>query len=424
MIKSHLSSLFYFLLLAWQTPSWCQRELPKFTREKVDSICYRETKEYTADTVYETIQQEIGYWRGKEIYSLQLNFRANQWSDSNWTKTYYDFAGNRLQYISVEKSKIDCSAPEPHSFNEYSLYPMGLPITISFEVQTKKKFRIFQKNKEILPVVEAPKDSICSASYVRKTIFSDKLEVSTGIGIYENDTTLVVDSTFYYSNKLKQRTVSYVKGKFERENRFHYEFDSFGTLAATAHVDSTNNALVYRLSRFNYHGKDTILIYMSTLVNQDSSKFNEGKWIYNADFKQIGFENKIAGKITQFLIISYDTLGELIESKTYKADSTLLGENLYARKTKRNRSEVWTYQSSYKNYYGLTITKMRKGKKYIYGYNAILQGKLDDFKYKKPDKIHKSQFLVYDEFGRILVNQNFNEETDQLTSETRFWYSK
>jgi hypothetical protein len=72
----------------------------------------------------------------------------------------------------------------------------------------------------------------------------------------------------------------------------------------------------------------------------------------------------------------------------------------------------------------LTITKTRKGKKYSYGYNAILTGKFDDFKYKKPKKIHKSQFLVYDKFGRILVNQNFDGEKDQLISETRFYYSK
>jgi hypothetical protein len=421
MIKFDSLVLTCLLFLTWHTPSWSQHEWPKFTREKVDSICYRETKEYTADTVYETIQQEIGYWHGKEIYSLQLNFRANHWSDSNWTKTYYDFAGNRLQYIAVEKSKIDCPEPKPISFNEYTLYPMGLPMTISFEEQTNKQQRKSKKKKEIVPELQ---DSVCTASYVRKTTFSNSLEISTGIGIYDEDTTLVVDSTFYYPNKLKQRTVSYVRGKFERENRFRYQYDTFGTLAATEHVDSTNNAFVQRLSRFNYHGKDTVLIFMSTLVNGDSSKFSEANWIYNSAHKQIGFENKINGKVTQFLVLSYDSLGNILASKTYQADSTLQSENLYARKIKRNQSEIWVYQSSYKNYYGLTITKKRKGKKYIYGYNAILQGKFDDFKDKKPKKIHKSQFLVYDEFGRILVNQNFEGEKDQLISVTRFWYSK
>jgi hypothetical protein len=347
--------------------------------------------------------------------------RGGKWEDSSWTFTDYDLRGERLTLESVEKSSIDCPQPPPTSFNEYSLYPMGLPMTIWNEGETKKERR---KSKKIAEKPTEIVDSVCTASYVRKTIFSDNLEISNGIGIYDEDTTLVMDSTFYYPNKLKQRTVSYVKGKFERENRFRYQFDTFGTLAATEHVDSTNNAFVQRLSRFNYHGKDTVLIFMSTLVNGDSSKFGEAKWIYNDAHKQVGFENKINGKITQFLVLSYDSLGNILTSKTYQADSTLQSENLYVRKIKRNRSEVWLYQSSYQNYYGLTITKNRKGKKYSYGYNAILQGKFDDFKYKKPKKIHKSQFLVYDEFGRILVNKNFDGEKDQLISETRFWYSK
>ncbi len=385
-----------------------------------DSIAKSVTFDYNADTLYGELTREVGYLKSKEIYTLQVNLVGEKWEDSSWTFTNYDLGGERLTLESVEKSPIDCPQPPPNSFNEYSLYPMGLPMTISFEEQNKKQLRKSRKNKENIPEIV---DSVCTASYVRKTIFSENLEISNGIGIYDDDTTLVVDSTFYYPNKLKQRTVSYVKGKFERENRFRYQFDTFGTLAATEHVDSSNNALIYRLSRFNYHGKDTVLIFMSTLVNGDSSKFSEANWIYNSAHKQIGFENKINGKITQFLVISYDSLGNTIDSKTYKADSTLQSENLYARKIKRNRSEVWLYQSSYQNYYGLTITKTRKGKKYSYGYNAILQGKFDDFKYKKPKKIHKSQFLIYDEFGRILVNQNFVGEKDQLISETRFWYS-
>ncbi len=386
-----------------------------------DSIAKRVTFEYNADTLFEELTQEIGYLKSKEIYTLQVNLRGGKWEDSSWTFTNYDMIGERLTLESVEKSPIDCPQPPPTSFNEYSLYPMGLPMTIWYEGETRKERR---KSKKISEKPAEIVDSICTASYVRKTIFSDNLEISNGIGIYDEDTTLVVDSTFYYPNKLKQRTVSYVKGKFERENRFRYHFDTFGTLAATEHVDSTNNALVQRLSRFNYQDKDTVLIFMSTLVNGDSSKFNEAKWIYNEAHKQIGFENKINGKITQFLVLSYDSLGNLLASKTYNADSTLQSENLYARQIKRNRSEVWLYQSSYQNYYGLTITKTRKGKKYSYGYNAILQGKFEDFKYKKPKKIHKSQFLIYDEFGRILVNQNFEGEKNQLISETRFWYSK
>ncbi len=386
-----------------------------------DSIAKRVTFDYNADTLYSELTQEIGYLKSKEIYTLQVNLRGGKWDDSSWTFTNYDLRGERLTLESVEKSPIDCPQPPPNSFNEYSLYPMGLPMTIWYEGETRKERR---KSRKIAEKPTEIVDSICTASYVRKTIFSDNLEISNGIGIYDEDTTLVVDSTFYYPNKLKQRTVSYVKGKFERENRFRYQYDTFGTLAATEHVDSTNNALVQRLSRFNYHGKDTVLIFMSTLVNGDSSKFSEANWIYNSAHKQIGFENKINGKITQFLVLSYDSLGNLLASKTYNADSTLQSENLYERKIKRNRSEVWLYQSSYQNYYGLTITKIRKGKKYIYGYNAILQGKFDDFKYKKPKKINKSQFLVYDDFGRILVNQNFEGEKDQLISETRFWYSK
>jgi hypothetical protein len=386
-----------------------------------DSIAKRVTFEYEADTLYSELTQEIGYLKSKEIYTLQVNLRGGKWDDSSWTFTNYDLRGERLTLESVEKSPIDCPQPPPNSFNEYSLYPMGLLMTIWYEGETRKERR---KSRKIVEKPTEIVDSICTASYVRKTIFSDNLEISNGIGIYDEDTTLVVDSTFYYPNKLKQRTVSYVKGKFERENRFRYHYDTFGTLAATEHVDSTNNALVQRLSRFNYHGKDTVLIFMSTLVNGDSSKFSEGFWIYNNAHKQIGFKNKTKGEITQFLVLSYDSLGNLLASKTYKADSTLQSENLYERKIKRNRSEVWLYQSSYQNYYGLTITKIRKGKKYIYGYNAILQGKFDDFKYKKPKKINKSQFLVYDDFGRILVNQNFEGEKDQLISETRFWYSK
>jgi hypothetical protein len=386
-----------------------------------DSIAKSVTFDYNADTLYSELTREIGYLKSKEIYTLQVNLRGGKWEDSSWTFTDYDLRGERLTLESVEKSSIDCPQPPPNSFNEYSLYPMGLPMTIWNEGETKKERR---KSKKIAEKPTEIVDSICTSSYVRKTIFSDNLEISNGIGIYDEDTTLVVDSTFYYPNKLKQRTVSYVKGKFERENRFRYQYDTFGTLAATEHVDSTNNVLVQRLSRFNYHGKDTVLIFMSTLVNGDSSKFGEAKWIYNDAHKQVGFENKINGKITQFLVLSYDSLGNILTSKTYQADSTLQSENLYVRKIKRNRSEVWLYQSSYQNYYGLTITKTRKGKKYSYVYNAILQGKLDDFKYKKPKKIHKSQFLIYDEFGRILVNQNFEGEKDQLISETRFWYSK
>ncbi len=386
-----------------------------------DSITKRVTFEYEADTLYSELKQEIGYIKSKEIYTLQVNLRGGKWDDSSCTFTNYDLRGERLTLESVEKSPIDCPQPPPTSFNEYSLYPMGLPMTIWNDGEAKKERR---KSRKIVEKPTEIVDSTCTASYVRKTIFSDNLDISNGVGIYDDDTTLVVDSTFYYPNKLKQRTVSYVKGKFERENRFRYHFDTFGTLAATEHVDSTNNALVQRLSRFNYHGKDTVLIFMSTLVNGDSSKFTEGFWIYNNAHKQIGFKNKTKGEITQFLVLSYDSLGNLLASKTYKADSTLQSENLYARKIKRNRSEVWVYQSSYQNYYGLTITKTRKGKKYSYGYNAILQGKFDDFKYKKPKKIHKSQFLIYDEFGRILVNQNFEGEKDQLISETRFWYSK
>ncbi len=386
-----------------------------------DSITKRVTFEYEADTLFSELTREIGYLKSKEIYTLQVNLRGGEWEDSSWTFTNYGLRGERLTLESVEKSLIDCPQPLPNSFNEYSLYPMGLPMNITFEAQNKKQRR---KSKKIAEKPTEIVDSICTASYVRKTIFSDNLDISKGVGIYDEDTTLVVDSTFYYPNKLKQRTVSYVKGKFERENRFRYHFDTFGTLAATEHVDSTNNALVHRVSRFNYRDKDTVLIFMSTLVNGDSSKFNEANWIYNSAHKQIGFENKIKYKITQFLVISFDSLGNILASKTYKADSTLQSENLYARKIKRKRSEVWTYQSSYQNYYGLTITKTRKGKKYSYGYNAILTGKFDDFKYKKPKKIHKSQFLVHDEFGRILVNQNFDGEKDQLISETRFFYSK
>lgn len=386
-----------------------------------DSVTKRVTFEFEADTLFSELTKEIGYLESKEIYTLQINLRGGKWDDSSWTFINYDLRGERLMLESVEKSPIDCPQPPPNSFNEYSLYPIGLPMTIWNEGEIKKE------RKKSRKVAEKPTEivnSICTASYVRKTIFSDNLEVSNGVGFYDDDTTLVVDSTFYYPNKLKQRTVSYVNGKFERENRFRYHFDTFGTLAATEHVDSTNNAFVHRVSRFNYHDKDTVLIFMSTLVNGDSSKFNEANWIYNSAYKQIGFENKIKYKITQFLVISFDSLGNILASKTYKADSTLQSENLYARKIKRNRSEVWVYQSSYQNYYGLTITKTRKGKKYSYGYNAILQGKFDDFKYKKPKKIHKSQFLVYDEFDRILVNQNFDGEKDQLISETRFYYAK
>jgi hypothetical protein len=388
-----------------------------------DSITKRVTFEYEADTLFSQLTREIGYLKSKEIYTLQVNLRGGKWEDSSWTFTNYDLRGERLTLESVEKSPIDCPQPPPNSFNEYSLYPMGLPMTIWYEGETKKERR---KSRKIAEKPTEVVDSICTSSYVRKTIFNYNLnlDISNGIAIYEDDTTLVIDSTFYYPNKLKQRTVSYVKGKFERENRFRYHYDTFGTLAAKEHVDSTNNAFVHRVSRFNYHDKDTVLIFMSTLVNGDSSKFGEAKWIYNNAHKQIGFENKIKGEITQFLMLSYDSLGNLLASKTYKADSTLQSENLYARKIKRNRSEVWMYQSSYQNYYGLTITKTRKGKKYSCGYNAILKGKFDDFKYKKPKKIHKSQFLVYDEFGRILVNKNFDGEKDQLISETRFWYSK
>jgi hypothetical protein len=388
-----------------------------------DSIAKRVTFDYNADTLYSELTQEIGYLKSKEIYTFQVNLRDDKWEDSSWTFTNYDLRGERLTLESVEKSPIDCPQPIPTSFNEYSLYPMGLPMTIWYDGETKKERRKLRKMAE-KPIEVV--DSICTSSYVRKTIFNYNLnlDISNGIAIYDDDTTLVIDSTFYYPNKLKQRTVSYVKGKFERENRFRYQYDTFGTLAATEHVDSTNNALVHRVSHFNYHDKDTVLIFMSTLVNGDSSKFTEGYWIYNNAHKQIGFQNKTKGKITHFLVLSYDSLGNILASKTFKADSTLQSENLYARKIKKNRSEVWVYQSSFQNYYGLTITKTRKGKKYSYGYNAILQGKFDDFKYKKPKKIHKSQFLVYDEHGRILVNQNFDGEKDQLISETRFYYSK
>lgn len=388
-----------------------------------DSIAKRVTFDYNADTLYSKLTQEIGYLKSKEIYTFQVNLRDDKWEDSSWTFTNYDLRGERLTLESVEKSPIDCPQPIPTSFNEYSLYPMGLPMTIWYDGETKKERRKLRKMAE-KPIEVV--DSICTSSYVRKTIFNYNLnlDISNGIAIYDDDTTLVIDSTFYYPNKLKQRTVSYVKGIFERENRFYYQYDTFGTLASTEQIDSSNNAFIYRVSRFNYFEKDTILIFMSTLVNGDSSKFTEGYWIYNNEHKQIGFENKTKGKITQFLVLSYDSLGNVLTSKTFKADSTLQSENLYARKIKKNRSEVWVYQSSFQNYYGLTITKTRKGKKYSYGYNAILQGKFDDFKYKKPKKIHKSQFLVYDEHGRILVNQNFDGEKDQLISETRFYYSK
>jgi len=388
-----------------------------------DSTAKRITFDYNADNLYSELTQEIGYLKSKEIYTFQVNLRGGKWEDSSWTFTNYDLRGERLTLESVEKSPIDCPQPTPDSFNEYSLYPMGLPMTIWYEGETKKERR---KSRKTAGKPTEIVDSICTSSYVRNTIFNYNLnlDISNGIAIYDDDTTLVIDSTFYYPNKLKQRTVSYLKGKFERENRFRYHFDTFGTLASTEHIDSSNNAFIHRVSRFNYHDKDTVLIFMSTLVNGDSSKFTEGYWIYNNAHKQIGFQNKTKGKITQFLVLSYDSLGNILASKTFKADSTLQSENLYARTIKRNRSEVWVYQSSFQNYYGLTITKTRKGKKYSYGYNAILTGKFDDFKYKKPKKIHKSQFLVYDKFGRILVNQNFDGEKDQLISETRFYYSK
>jgi len=414
---------FLILFIVGFTSLFAQKSEIQRRQSMADSIAKRVTFDYNADTLYSELTQEIGYLKSKEIYTFQVNLRGGKWEDSSWTFTNYGLGGERLTLESVEKSLIDCPQPTPNSFNEYSLYPMGLPMTIWHEGETKKERRKSRKTaKKSTEIV----DSICTSSYVRNTIFNYNLnlDISNGIAIYDDDTTMVFDSTFYYPNKLKQRTVSYVKGKFERENRFRYHFDTFGTLAATENVDSTNNAFVLRVSRFNYHEKDTVLIFMSTLINGDSSKFTEGYWIYNNEHKQIGFQNKTKGKITQFLVLSYDSLGNILTSKTFKADSTLQSENLYARKIKRNQSEVWVYQSSYKNYYGLTITKTRKGKKYSYGYNAILTGKFDNFKYKKPKKINKSQFLIYDKFGRILVNQNFDGEKDLLISETRFYYSK
>ena len=386
--------------------------------EKADSIIKVKTLDYQKDTVYSIIKSETGYLKGKEIYSFTVSEYGNIWSDSTWILTEYGLDGKKLFSTKIEKSKKDC-AVEPLEFSNPLFYS---PVDFNLIFDGRQKHR--KKRKKNLDEKLSSKDSICFSTFQVLTKYSDLLSVSIGKSDYYEEPIEIIDSNYFLPNHLKQKQVNYTNQKLTKKIRFAYEYDTFGTLSSITQIDSSETDLLIRVTQVNYHGKDTVPIYMYIVRNNDLLSSTESYWVYNEQQKQTRYIGKTNGKLVSFIEIKYDENGKFASSKSFKADSTMYAENIYASRRRKNVVENWYYHSDYESNYGKEITYFRFGKKHVCGYSTTLKGKFEDFKFKRPKKVFLGQHLIFDSKERIIMNRNYDYDTHELISETAFWYSK
>jgi hypothetical protein len=373
-----------------------------------DSIVTVHSTDYEGDTIAARYEIVTHFWKGKEIFKQDIQFKSeNEWSDSTTTISYYSTEGKPLRSTTNAISSSWCHRYELPPFDERQVY-----FNTYLFPETSK-------------VVYFP----CKNYFTETKEFTDSTEI--GHSVYKDEDTeiLYYDTILYFNNHLIRSNAHYQGQQKQTLKTYSYEYDSLGrNVMIREHVEDRGSV---RISENHQIFKDqtpftTLSIYR---LYPDTNNSREFERYYDDQFRQIKYVQRKFGVFEGYGTTEYDSNGHSTISKTYGPDSTLRDHHVAHWVEKKNSLECWykqNYFSSDENDgigYRLLDTTYNGQFSIVKSYGVRHNKRVDQWKRPRKKELILGYTVVKDKYGRDVEITHF-DTTGKVTYALKYTYSK
>ena len=373
-----------------------------------DSIVTVSSVDFVGDTISARYEITTHYWKGKEIFKQDIQFKSeSEWSDSTTTISYYSEDGKLLRSTRNDISSSWCHRYELPPFDESQVYFSSYLFPETSKLVYFQCKNYFEENKE----------------------YTDSTEIAYSVYNDQDTEIIYYDTTLYFSDHLIRSNVHYQNNEKQALKTYSYEYDSLRRpIVIKEYFEDRGSTRMYENHQI-FKDQTPYATLSSYKFYPDTLNSSEFERYYDNQFRQIKYVQRIGGVFQGYGISEYDSKGRGLMSKTFNGDSTLRDQYAARWIEKKNRLECWYYQNYYSSNendgigYSLLDTTYNGRHAIIKSYGLRKNKRVDQWKRPRKKHLILGYTVVKDEYGRDVEITHFDID-GKVSYALSYTYSK